>query len=286
MAIPGAAGSPYHSLPAVKAASPNDKQVEQVRYPSVPAGEDLVPPVAALGGPTRPAIPADPVPIAVPVVEAKPKPVEDAPVIMALRCLLNKRPAEAVAWVERYDKPSQELLLFLLPLAARLTEGGLQKADPAEVAHVVDQLEIATNELRPRAALTIEKMCFCWHIKEFGVYRPLPSDPEFRPGELVQIYAELQNFTDEPHGNLHRVRLASTLEIREFNGSKVWRRDYHDRDTDVSQSRRHDLIGNYTFQVPRIPPGLYILSLEVTDVPTRRTVEKTLDFRVVPARGL
>jgi hypothetical protein len=272
------------TVTAIPASNPKQAVVEQVHYPEMSPREEIMPPVAPIIPTSRSAPPADPVPVAPPVVEAKPKRQEEPPVVVALRCLLSKRPSEAVATLEQYDKTNQELLLYLLALVARLTEGSLQKAQPSEMARLVSQLESMTNTLRPHAALTIEKLCFCRQIKSFGVYQPL-IDHEFRPGELVQVYAELQNFTDEPRGDVHSVRLVSRLEIREFNGSRVWRLD-PDPAPDVSQSRRHDLFNKYLFQMPAaISPGLYILAVRVTDVPTGRTVERTLDFRVMPTRG-
>jgi hypothetical protein len=77
------------------------------------------------------------------------------------------------------------------------------------------------------------------------------------------------------------------MEIREFDGRIVWHLGFDDREhPDLSQTQRHDFFNNYSFHVPRIPPGLYTLWLQVMDVPTGRSAEHTLDFRVVPARGL
>ena len=66
--------------------------------------------------------------------------------------------------------------------------------------HKVGALAVAGRG-QQRAALDIEKICFCREIKTFGVYDPWPEDHAFqagvedRPGELVQVYVELRNFT-------------------------------------------------------------------------------------------
>src|SRR5262249_23123041 len=122
--------------------------------------------------------------------DTKAKAAEDPPLVEALRCFLDKRPAEAVALLGRYDKSIQGLLLYLLPLAVRLTEGDWQKYDSrqagvvlAQLDHVTDQM---TAQLRPRAELSIKKMCFCSHIAGYGKYEPMPDSHGYRPGELVQ----------------------------------------------------------------------------------------------------
>jgi hypothetical protein len=203
-----------------------------------------------------------------------------------MRCYLKKRPAEAVVLLERYDKANQALLVCLLPLAARLAEAGDHRSDPREVGELLAQLDSAVDLLRPKAQLSIEKMCFCTDIRRYGVYEPLDEDHEFRPGDCAQLYVELRNFSSEQQGNEHSIRLASTVEILRFNRESVWRQVCHGEDhPDRSKTQRHDFFNNYPFIVPNLPPGHYTLKLQVVDVPTSRPAERTLDFRVGPGRG-
>ena len=54
--------------------------------------------------------------------------------------------------------------------------------------------------LRPRAALTLEKVSVCRQIRGFGDCEPWPPDHVFQPetdgrrGERIQVYAEVRNF--------------------------------------------------------------------------------------------
>jgi hypothetical protein len=291
----GTNGSPYHStLPgtpdAVAKAKPS--QNAELNYPANTPDQDLVPrPLPLTQAAAVPSSPPreDKQPILIPSPEVKSREPIDPALVAALRCYLNKQPAEAVRWLENYDKPSQEALLCLLPLAARLTEVNLSRADPAEVATMVTQLERLTATLRTRAALTIAKMCFCEHSADnFGVFRALPEEYAFPPGKLVQVYVELQNFTSQRQGHVYSIRLASRLEIRDFNEKLVIPAlDFpEEKQPELSQTPRHDFHTNYTFRLPRnTPPGLYTLWLRVTDVPTGRTAERSLDFRVAAERG-
>jgi hypothetical protein len=206
--------------------------------------------------------------------------------VAALRCYLDKKPAEAVIWLERYDRLNQDLLLCLLPLVARLSEDGIIKSDPRELRNVIVQLDRLTAQIRPAAQLAIEKMCFCDLIEKYGVYHVVDEDHTFQPGESVQVYVELANFQSELIASGYRIRLRSTMEVQDYSGKPAHRWDFGNREySDVSRTPRHDFFINYPLQMPNIPPGAYTLRLEIMDVPTRRKVARTLDFRIMSARG-
>jgi hypothetical protein len=221
--------------------------------------------------------------------EARTKPVEDPPLIAALRCYLNRKPAEAVVWLERYDRLNQDLLLCLLPLVVRLSEGSLQKCDSRELTNVLAELERVRRLIQPAAQLVIDKMCFVKDVDKFGMYEKLDDEHEFQPGDLIEIYVELQNFSnvrDERTG-LSAIRLKSEIQILDFNGRRVEINSFAGEERpDLSETPRHDFFINYFWQLPRsMPDGRYTLRLLVTDVPTKRQAERTLDFRVMSARG-
>lgn len=212
-------------------------------------------------------------------------PDADVPVVGALRCLLEKRPDDAVSRLQGLDKANQEVLLCLLPLAARLGQGALDRASAGELAVMVDQAESVAAPLRRRAPLAIEKMSFCRRIDKFGQYEPLPDNHDFRPGELVQVYAELRNFTCQTGKCGYETRLGSSVRLTHHVGDReeiVWRQDFHDRDrVDCSRSPRRDYFNNYRFCIPdNLPAGRYKLWLKVVDVPTGRSAESSQPLAV------
>jgi hypothetical protein len=236
--------------------------------------------------------PAPPPPAEVrPAAAPAPAPPPEAPLVTALRCVLEKHPAEALPLLQRYDKADQELLLAILPLAARVGEGGLERISPEEMAGIVDQLHALAVALRPRAALALDKMCFCRKIDNFGQYEPLAEGHTFqagsgeRPGEFVQVYVEVKNFTSRPAGAVYETALSSELAI--FNAQKervwVWKSP---RAVERSQSPRQDYFINFQFPMPRLPQGLYTLRITVHDEAagpggrTPRSASCSLDFQV------
>jgi hypothetical protein len=220
----------------------------------------------------------------------------EEPLLAALRGLLEKRPDEAIDRLRRYDPLNQDMLLGLLALSVRLTQGSLDRASPQDVLNVLEQLNSLTVMLRPRAALAVERACFCRDITKFGDYIPLPEDHQFqagrdgRCGERVLVYIELQNFASCPQGPFHETRLDARLEVRDRSGRRVWLQDFPAERPDRSYTLRHDYFIALRFLVPAdVPPGTYVLGIEVKDVTDRldrralehRVARRSLPFRVV-----
>src|SRR5207244_10279800 len=102
--------------------SDKDTLIEPVHDPRSANGPDLIPEPKSVAKPTpavRVVSPSEETPEAPTPRSPKPPSAEEPPVLQAFRCLLEKRPDEAVAWLGRYDKRNQDLLLYLLSLLAR-----------------------------------------------------------------------------------------------------------------------------------------------------------------------
>lgn len=226
-------------------------------------------------------------PMDVPQTTSVQKPEAESPILAAFRCYLDRRPADAIALLSGYDKTNQDWLLCLLPLAARMTEGSLDRVNAKEAAVLLDQLNGLAEPLRARAPLFIDRICFCKTIESFGNYEPLPKDHSFRAGELVHVYVELRNFTNvkiERGSNdvLFVPNLDSKIEISNFGGELMFTDAVRRGPPERTSSPRHDYFDGYQFSLPpKLKPGSYTLRIVVTDVPTQRTNSKTLDFHVV-----
>jgi hypothetical protein len=77
------------------------------------------------------------------------------------------------------------------------------------------------------------------------------------------------------------------VEVRDAQGKQWWYADFRDRDRPFHHYLRHalwnDHHGNYSFYMPRIPPGNYTLTMTVKDITrpnAQRVAQKSLEFRV------
>lgn len=274
--------SPYHMQ-----APPQTAWPPQPVAGGGPQVEGAVQPAALYSGnesgePSPLATPVQPEPF--PPID-QPRPVqlpERQPVVRAFESIIQNHPEEAMVLISYLDRPTQDMLLVLLPALARVSEGNLDKATPQDLAHLLAQIDSARAALTARAPLVLERMCYCRDLDHarFGVYQPLPGDHPFRPNEFVEVYAELRNFTSERHGQHYEVHLDATLEIRDSTGKPRWELKVPDRG-ERSQSPRHDHFVGYRFCVPDYLRGaLYTLHVRVRDVPTGRTAERSLDLNI------
>ncbi len=271
---------------------PNDP-VQPAHFPDAAPPAASTPPMNPDDPPPPPPPPPPPEPVDPPVVQADKAP-QDPPVVTALRDLLLNRSPDALEQLRAYDGASREVLLTLLPLAARVGDGGLDRTTPQEAAVLLDQVRQVEALLRPRAALALDKVCFCRHIKEFGVYEPWPPDHVFLPenddrrGEWIQVYAEVRNFTCRPRGGAYETSLAGVVEICDFTNPQhpIVRLDFP-AEVKRSQTPRQDYFVNFGFPLPRLPEGRYTLRVRVKDMlapagddAAPRTATRSIDFSV------
>jgi hypothetical protein len=212
---------------------------------------------------------------------------EESALLTAMRCFIEKHPKDGAKELSKYDDSTREILMTLMPLTVRVGEDGIEKADPKEIAVVVDQLQGLLWNLRPKAALVMDKCCFCREIRRFGVFEALEARPTFQPGQMVEVYAEVRNVKSHPYRSRrgdYRTHLRSALDIRRPSGEVVWPGQRFDKPDDTL-TPQHDYFQHYRLQVPPLDAGPYVLHLEVIDVPTGRTVRRDLEFTIGPSGG-
>ncbi len=261
--------SVYHVRPTPpRQDRPPTDRVQPAHFPDAPPPGGSAPSVKNDEPPPPP--PILPPPADAPIVQAAKAP-QDPPVVAALRDLLQNRSPDALTRLQAYDGASRELLLTMLPLTERIGDGGLEHASPQETAVLLDQVRQMETVLQPRAALTLDKVCFCRQIKGFGDCQPWPADHVFQPetderrGERIQVYAEVRNFTNRPRGLLYETWLAGVVEIRDFHKDLVSRIDFPAA-VEYRQTPRQDYLVNFQFQLPKMPPGRYTLHVVVKDM--------------------
>jgi hypothetical protein len=251
--------------PAGDAADVVAAKAEQASPPSAPAKLDL------------PTIENSPL-IESPTAAAPPA---NSPILTALRFYQADAPDRATRALDALDPNTRDVLKALLPLAVRLGTADAKAASPEDVGATVARLEAAAAALRPNAALRIARLCYCRPVQaptRFGVYQPLEGRHAFRPGEVVALYVEMRNFTCEPKGETFQTHLGSKVEVLDAAGHVAHRFDFDAADASLSPRQDYCHVGR--FLLPTLPAGDYRLRLTVTDRPTRREAQESLDLRV------
>jgi hypothetical protein len=287
MVAPRAAES--HGAPApIQAVADTPELVTAAAGPQAPATRvtELLPPISAELAPPGPEVPSLPFP----PVASQADSVGREPLVDALDCLFHNRYNDALQFLRKYDQPTQEIALCLLPMLKLMTQKSIDQFSPAEVAVLDDQMKSFSDLLRPRSSLVIDKACFCERIFSFGNYEPLPDDHAFqgstpnRPGERVLLYVELRNFASEAKNDRYVTRLLSSLEIRDRHGKLVCPIPLLDEKPVRPLTRLQDLCKTYRFYVPdNLAAGTYTLVIGITDhtrLEQPRYAKKELEFQV------
>lgn len=216
------------------------------------------------------------------------------PLVEALDAILKNRHEEALQHLKVYDVETQDIFIRLLPPLTVLTRKKYADLNAEEIGLLHEQLHRLLTTLRPRLELSLGKVCFCEWVKAYGIYKPLPEDHLFqaqhsqRPGDLVQLYVELNNFCSEPRDGYFETVFSSVLEIRDARGQLVRSFPFEDRKHPLrSRAPLHDYFKNYSFYVPDLPAGTYTLIVQITDEtnPSRpRQARKAVPFRITGVR--
>jgi hypothetical protein len=134
--------------------------------------------------------------------------------------------------------------------------------------------------LQEQADLQIRNVSFCRQIQYFGNYERFPRD-EFRPGQEVLLYAEIDNFKSEPTADgQYRTLLRSTLELLSPSGELRKVIDFPATE-DLCRNYRRDYFHNYQFVIPeRLPLGPHTLKLTVFDELSGKMTSYSVNFVV------
>lgn len=272
-----------------------------VRVPANPAPPpEPAPPAALPPAPTQtvsrrpdPEPPAPPEPVLQPTSAPNPLPIPTGPttaapeplLVAAVRASVENRPEDALRHLQSLDKGSQDFALAVIPVLVRGSQLNPDRADPNDVAAVVEQLRAVADRLEPRAALRIDKTAFCRRVTGFGRYDPWPDAVPYRPRDIAELYVEIRHVSSAPaagpSGEGFVTRLVSTLEIRDANGKLIEQTDPDDTRrtvpvarfdrTDHSRTPPRDYFLKYRFPVPSAP-GVYTVVVEVKDPTGNRAV--------------
>lgn len=197
--------------------------------------------------------------------------------------LIDGQDEKALASTEGIDHELQEIMQAQIKamIAARSTAG----RDPATWAtRQQEALEQLNTLLKSRADLRVPTVVLCRAIERFGNYEPIEPlvFPTGRKNRVL-VYVEVENFHSEkiPSGK-YRSLMSARLSLLNKAGEELWS-TRTDNFEDYSLRPRRDFFFHYgPLAIPKtLPPGEFVLKVEVEDVLAGKINSKTVKFKMV-----
>lgn len=141
-------------------------------------------------------------------------------------------------------------------------------------------LDAARAKLAELATLQIRNLAFVDNVEGYGLYQ-VHKSAKFKSGELVKLYAEIDNFRSVSTKDGYRTTLATSYEVVDPQGRRIEGAEFPEVE-EVCKSQRRDYHMRYEFSLPeRIYPGEYEIRLVITDRLSQKIGHATLPFVIV-----
>jgi hypothetical protein len=146
----------------------------------------------------------------------------------------------------------------------------------AEAASHLSQAAASLGQLGP---LVVKNLNFCTEVVSYGVFKRFEQG-EFKPGQQVLLYAEVENFKSEETSEGFHTALQSSYQILDSQGRRV-AHDEFALTEEHCQNRRRDFFIRYFLTLPAmIYDGRYTLELTIEDTLGHKIGQSTIEFTV------
>ncbi|MCG8448720.1 MAG: hypothetical protein MI725_03945 [Pirellulales bacterium] len=173
------------------------------------------------------------------------------------------------------DYWARQLLAISTFLDRRRQPDDKQRADGSLV-----HFDRARAKLAELATLQVRNLIFVESVDGYGVYQPR-AKVQFRPGEQVSLYGEVENFQSTSTKDGYRTKFGASYEVSDLNGQRVDGRAFPDVE-DLCQNIRRDFHMQYGINLPtRIYPGKYELKVIITDQLSHKIGQASVPFEIV-----
>ena len=140
-------------------------------------------------------------------------------------------------------------------------------------------LREASGRLAELAPLQVRNLNFCTEVISFGVFKKFEKN-EFKPGQEVLLYAEIDNFVTESTSRGFHTAFKTRYQIHDSRGNRVDEIEFPLTE-EYCQNARRDFFVRYLFNLPKqIFNGPYTLQLSIEDLTGRKIGQASIDFVV------
>jgi hypothetical protein len=152
--------------------------------------------------------------------------------------------------------------------------------DPARRAAETKRiLGDAVKQLGDSAPLTVRNLTFCTSVQYYGSFDAVKS-AEFKPGQKVLLYAEVENFHTESSPKGFHTAVKFNWQILDSRGNRVG--DYVSAmSEDHSLTPKHEFFLTKWFYLPdAMPSGRYTLQFTVEDVLGHKVGQSSIELTI------
>lgn len=140
-------------------------------------------------------------------------------------------------------------------------------------------LSKAVAALGEQGPLVVRNLAFCTDVHSYGVLKRV-EPAQFRPGQPLLIYAEVENFKSEETADGFHTSLEASYQILDGQGRRVAHDDLGHAE-EHCQNRRRDFFLHYFITLPKtIYEGTYTLELTIEDKLARKIGQSTIELNI------
>jgi len=210
---------------------------------------------------------------------------------LRLLYLAAGRPDDAAKPIAEDDDPESNFWQYQSMGIAAMLDPTASPIAGQRTAVALSNLRTATDQLSEQSNLVLRNLTFCNAAKSFGNYQPYDRD-RFKPGEVVLLYVELENFkVEQKRANRYdefETEFHTVYEIFGPDNKSVASGDLAIA-KELCRNRRHDYFVAYEIQLPtKVTDGQYNLVLSIKDLKQEGAffVQSGVDFEIdVPTRS-
>ena len=189
---------------------------------------------------------------------------------------------DAVKPISNADEATQEFWNEeLFGLATALDEQHMPDVQLRN-AEAAQHLRDAAARLGQSGKLMARNLAFCTEVLSYGIYKPFPKN-EFKPGQEVVLYAEVENFSSDNSDKGYHTALKCNYQLLDSRGAQVAEQEYPTTEEWCKNPRRDFFVRYFLYLPNRIDSGNYTLQLTVEDTLGNKTAQSSIPFTIVGA---
>lgn len=151
--------------------------------------------------------------------------------------------------------------------------------DGQRAAEAVVHLNGARSKLAEIGSLVVRNLAFCSEVASYGMYTEFEKR-QFKPGQEVLLYAEIENFTVHTTPKGYHTALKSSYQIFDSRGARVAEQEFATTEEYCRNPRRDFFIRYYLFMPQVIYDGRYTLQLTLEDTLGQKVGQSSIEFEV------